>query len=69
MLILLLASILMHILPGLFQKLHSIRIQLAADAATTHTIGEAIENSLFVFSPSVNGKAVWLDARTIEFQT
>ena len=52
---------------GIVSKTSSIRIKLAADAPTTHAIGEAVEKSLFDFSPSVPGKAVWLDARTIEF--
>ena len=53
---------------GTVSKTTAIRIQLAADAITTHAVGEAVKESLFSFSPSVNGKAVWLDARTIEFK-
>ena len=52
---------------GMVSKTSSIRIKLAADAPVTHAIGEAVEKSLFDFSPSVAGKAVWRDARTIEF--
>ena len=53
---------------GTISKTTAVRIQLAADAATTHAVGEAVKESLFSFSPSVKGKAVWLDARTIEFK-
>ncbi|MEO8762981.1 MAG: MG2 domain-containing protein [Ginsengibacter sp.] len=53
---------------GIVSKTSSVRIKLAADAPTTHAIGEVIEKSLFDFSPAVKGKAVWLDARTVEFQ-
>ena len=53
---------------GTVSKTASIRIKLAADASTTHPIGEAVDKDLFSFSPSVKGKTVWLDARTIEFQ-
>lgn len=53
---------------GIVSKTTSIRIQLAADANTVHTVGEVVKESLFSLSPSVSGKAVWLDARTIEFK-
>ncbi|HEY5371221.1 MAG TPA: MG2 domain-containing protein [Hanamia sp.] len=53
---------------GTISKTAVIKIQLAADASTTHPLGEVVDKKLFSFSPSVNGKAVWLDARTIEFQ-
>ncbi|MEO8109319.1 MAG: MG2 domain-containing protein [Ginsengibacter sp.] len=52
---------------GIISKTSSLKIRLAADASTTHAIGEAVDKDLFDFSPSVKGKAVWLDARTIEF--
>jgi len=53
---------------GTVSKTAAVRIQLATDAATTHAVGEVVKESLFSFSPSVSGKAVWLDARTIEFK-
>ena len=53
---------------GTISKTTAVRIQLAADAATTHTVGEVVKESLFSLSPSASGKAVWLDARTIEFK-
>ena len=53
---------------GVVSKKSPIRIQLAADAQVTHTLNETIKESLFSFSPSVEGKAYWTDARTIEFK-
>lgn len=53
---------------GVVSKKSAIRIQLAADANTTHTLNETIKENLFAFSPSVKGKAYWIDARTIEFK-
>ncbi len=53
---------------GVVSKTSSISIQLAADANTTHTVGEEVKENLFDFSPAVKGKAYWLNARTIEFK-
>ena len=53
---------------GTVSKTSSVRIKLADDANTTHAVGEAVKESLFSISPSVTGKAYWLDARTIEFK-
>ncbi|MEP7143056.1 MAG: MG2 domain-containing protein [Ferruginibacter sp.] len=53
---------------GVISKTSTISIQLAADANTTHTLGEEVKEQLFDFSPSIPGKAYWLNARTIEFK-
>ncbi len=53
---------------GIISKTSPIRIQLAQDASTTHTVGEAVTETLFECSPTIKGKAVWIDARTIEFK-
>ncbi|MFZ1786649.1 MAG: MG2 domain-containing protein [Ferruginibacter sp.] len=53
---------------GTVSKTSAIRIKLAADANTTHAVGEPVKESLFSISPSVKGKAFWLDAQTIEFK-
>lgn len=53
---------------GVVSKKNAIRIQLASDASVTHTVNETIKESLFDLSPSVPGKAYWVDARTIEFK-
>ena len=52
---------------GTISKTASIKVKLAENMATTHALGEISDKTLFEFSPSVKGKAVWLDARTIEF--
>jgi uncharacterized protein YfaS (alpha-2-macroglobulin family) len=44
-----------------------IRIVLANDAIDSTSLGESSVN-LFDFSPSVKGKTIWLDKRTVEFQ-
>ncbi len=53
---------------GTVSKATAIRIQLAGEANTTHTLGEEVKETLFKFSPSVMGKATWVDATTIEFK-
>ena len=53
---------------GIISKTTAVRIQLATDANTTHALGEAVKDDLFDFSPTVKGKAFWVDARTIEFK-
>lgn len=53
---------------GIVSKKNTIRIVLASDASTTHTLNETVNEDLFDFSPSVKGKAYWVDARTIEFK-
>jgi len=53
---------------GTISKTSAVRIKLAEDANTTHAVGEAVKEDLFDISPSVKGKAYWLDARTIEFK-
>ena len=53
---------------GVISKTSLISIQLAADANTTHAVGEEVKEALFDFSPSVKGKAYWVNARTIEFK-
>jgi hypothetical protein len=53
---------------GVISKTSTIRIQLAADANTIHTVGEELKEKLFEFSPAISGKTYWLNARTIEFK-
>ena len=53
---------------GVISKKNAIRIQLASDANTAHAVNETVKDALFTFSPSVEGKAFWVDARTIEFK-
>ncbi len=53
---------------GIVSKTSAIRVQLAANATTTHSIGQEVKEKLFTLSPAVKGKTVWIDARTIEFK-
>jgi uncharacterized protein YfaS (alpha-2-macroglobulin family) len=53
---------------GVISKTSSVKIELADDVPTTHAVGDAVDQSLFDFSPSVKGTATWVDARTIEFK-
>lgn len=53
---------------GIVSKTSAVRIQLAGSTNTTHTVGEEVTETLFGFSPSVKGKAFWVDATTIEFK-
>jgi uncharacterized protein YfaS (alpha-2-macroglobulin family) len=53
---------------GSISKTSSVRVRLSQDAKTTHSIGEPVKENLFEFTPDVKGKAVWIDARTIEFK-
>ena len=53
---------------GVISKKNTIRIQLATEAIISHTVNEVIKDNLFSFSPSIEGKAFWIDSRTIEFK-
>jgi uncharacterized protein YfaS (alpha-2-macroglobulin family) len=53
---------------GVVSKKTAVRIVLAADASVTHTLNETVKEEMFNFSPNVEGKAYWIDARTIEFK-
>ncbi|PWT97745.1 MAG: hypothetical protein C5B52_13345 [Bacteroidetes bacterium] len=53
---------------GVISKTASVRIRLTVESPTTHTINEELKEELFNFSPSVKGKAYWVDSRTVEFK-
>ncbi|RYG15677.1 MAG: hypothetical protein EOO07_14880, partial [Chitinophagaceae bacterium] len=53
---------------GVISKESAIRIKLAGDVQVTHGQNEELPDDVFDFSPSVKGKAYWVDARTIEFR-
>lgn len=53
---------------GIISKQSAIRIQLAGQPGGTHAQNEEVDKSVFNFSPSIKGKAVWVDANTIEFR-
>ena len=46
----------------------SIRVNLTADIVDSSAVGQESSVKLFSFSPSVSGKTVWLDRRTVEFK-
>lgn len=52
---------------GVVSKRAAIVIKLNSDASTAHNLGEVTDKSMLKISPSVNGKASWIDSRTIEF--
>jgi len=53
---------------GVISKTAAIRVRLTEETPSTHTVNEPLKEALFSFSPSVRGKAYWVDARTIEFK-
>lgn len=53
---------------GTLSKKSFIRVQLAGQVKNMAEIGKADERRLFSFSPSVKGKAYWIDAQTVEFR-
>ncbi len=53
---------------GIISKQSAVRIQLAGDVNVTHAKDELLEEGVFSFSPSIKGKAVWVDATTLEFR-
>ncbi|GAA4313152.1 MG2 domain-containing protein [Mucilaginibacter gynuensis] len=53
---------------GVISKGSTIRIKLAGEVQTTHQQNEQLSDGVFDFSPSIKGKAYWIDARTIEFR-
>ena len=53
---------------GVISSGSTMRIIMAKDAVDSASIGKESSVKLFSFSPSIAGKAVWLDRRTVEFQ-
>ncbi|MEO5910060.1 MAG: MG2 domain-containing protein, partial [Pelobium sp.] len=53
---------------GIISKKASIRIQLAGQIKTLHTLNQEVGKDVLDFSPSIKGKAFWVDERTIEFK-
>jgi uncharacterized protein YfaS (alpha-2-macroglobulin family) len=53
---------------GVISKESPIRIRLASQVQVTHQQNEQLSEDLFDLSPTVKGKAYWVDARTIEFR-
>ncbi len=53
---------------GVITSGSTIRLVLAEEAIDSTQVGQESSVKLFNFKPSLNGKAVWLDRRTIEFR-
>lgn len=53
---------------GTISKKSFIRVHLASEVKTMSDVGVADSRDLFSFSPSVKGKAYWIDAQTVEFR-
>lgn len=47
----------------------SIKIEFTTDIVSQEAVNQEINENLFNFSPSVNGKATWINRHTIEFKT
>ena len=52
---------------GVLPSSTTVRIILAKEAVDSTMIGQESSVKLFSFSPSISGKTVWLDRRTVEF--
>jgi hypothetical protein len=53
---------------GVISSGSSVRIMLAKDGVDSSLVGKESTVKLFSLSPSVKGKTIWLDKRTVEFQ-
>ncbi len=53
---------------GVVSTVSPLRIVFAAEIADSSKTGQPVDTKLFAFTPSVKGKAYWLDSRTIEFR-
>ena len=53
---------------GVISKKSTIRVKLSNQVQVTHGQNEELKGNVFDFSPSVKGKAYWIDAQTIEFR-
>ena len=53
---------------GIVSAKANLRLVLAQSLADSSEIGQEVSAKLFDFSPTIKGKAFWLDGRTIEFR-
>lgn len=53
---------------GIIASGSSVRIVLAENAVDSSFVGQESSVALFNFKPSLKGKTVWLDSRTVEFR-
>lgn len=53
---------------GIISTESTIKVRLNFDAVDSNLIDKPVEDNLFSFSPGIDGKAFWIDSRTIEFR-
>ncbi|MEX1238192.1 MAG: MG2 domain-containing protein, partial [Cyclobacteriaceae bacterium] len=53
---------------GVIPSGSSLRIVMSSDMVDSTRVGEESREKLFDFTPSVSGKTVWVDERTVEFR-
>ncbi|ASU34799.1 alpha-2-macroglobulin family protein [Mucilaginibacter xinganensis] len=53
---------------GIISKGSTIKIRLASEVQVSHEQNAPLSDNIFSFSPSIKGKAYWIDARTVEFR-
>jgi len=53
---------------GVISKGSTVKIRLASEVQVSHEQNAPLSDNVFSFSPSIKGKAYWIDARTIEFR-
>ncbi len=53
---------------GVISTESTIKVRLNFDMADSSKFEKEIEENLFSFSPSISGKAYWIDTRTVEFR-
>jgi alpha-2-macroglobulin len=52
---------------GVISSTSPVRVMLAKSAVDSSFIGKETDVKLFSFSPSVKGKTIWVDSKTVEF--
>src|SRR5579864_5981036 len=53
---------------GIISKDGTIRIRLSGDVPISHLQNDQLPDKTFEFSPSIKGKAYWIDEQTVEFR-
>jgi alpha-2-macroglobulin len=53
---------------GKVSRQSTIKIRLNENAVEETQVGVALSENPFTFEPSIEGKAVWIDARTLQFE-
>lgn len=52
---------------GIIKKKSTVRIKLTESVGQEFDLNKELEKSVFTFSPSIKGKTIWVDNRTLEF--